>query len=333
MEKLDNQKKYIISFIILSTMTITYLHYATLSDIHDLHNILTELYYLPLLLGALAFGTKGAMYSLLFIAILYAPYIIINWTGTKLFIVNKLLHAVISSSLAIMAGVLVDRAKKHRQQLEKERYLASLGQASAAIVHDLKTPIITIGGFAKRINAEKGDIKEASQIIVESTEKMRMIVNDVLDFAKPIKLDFHQEDLIGIIKSACQSCERAAEEKEVTLSTILPDDPLMISIDGKKLERAFINLINNAIEASLIGNTVSIVADHYDNIKLNIRDNGEGMDKETVGNIFIPFYTRKSTGTGLGMAIAKKIIEGHNGKIQIASVEQIGTEIKVELPL
>ena len=200
-------------------------------------------------------------------------------------------------------------------------------------MHDLKTPIITVSGFAKRINEERGNIKEESQIILDSADKMQMIVNDVLDFAKPIKLDFRQEDLLGIIKSACQSCEQAAEEKEVTLSTSLPDDPLMTSIDGKKLERAFINLINNAIEASLIGNTVSIVADHNDNIKVNIRDNGEGMDKETVGNIFIPFYTRKSTGTGLGMAIAKKIIEGHNGKIQIASVEQIGTEIKVELPL
>ena len=332
MENLVNKKKYIIFFIIASSLTITYLHFVTNPYVHNLHNILTELYYLPLLLGAIAFGLKGALYSLMFVTLLYTPYVLINWAGTNLFIVNKLLHAVFSGFLTIMAGILMDRSKRHRLQLEKERYLASLGQASAAIVHDLKTPIITIGGFAKRIHAEKGNIKEESQIIIESAEKMRMIVNDVLDFAKPVKLDFHQEDLIGIIESACRSCESAAEEKEVTLSSSLPDGSLIISIDGMKLERAFINLINNAIEASLIGDTVSIVAGHNDNIEVSIRDNGEGMDRETVDNIFIPFYTKKSSGTGLGMAIAKKIIEGHNGKIQIDSVEQEGTEIKVELP-
>ncbi len=154
MEKLGNQKKYIIIFIIVSALTITYLHFVTNPHIHDLHNILTELYYLPLLMGAIVFGFKGALYSFIFVTMLYTPYVIINWAGIHLFIINKSLHAFISGSLAIMAGVLIDRSKKHRLQLEKERYLASLGQASAAIVHDLKTPIITVGGFAKRINEE-----------------------------------------------------------------------------------------------------------------------------------------------------------------------------------
>lgn len=333
MVKLLNQKKYIIFAIIASALGITYLHHSTLTQIHDLHNILTELYYLPLLLGALAFGFKGAVYSLIFVTALYAPYVIINWSGTQLFIINKLLHSLISGSLAILTGVLVDRAKKNRQQLEKDRYLASLGQASAAIVHDLRTPLITVEGFAKRINEERGDIKEESQLILSAANKMQLIVNDVLDFAKPIKLDFNNKDLLDIIKNACQSCESVADEKEVTMSTNLPDGPLIISIDGLKLERAFVNLINNAIEASLMGDTVSIVAEHDENIIITIRDHGGGMNNETVDNIFIPFYTKKSSGTGLGMAIAKKIIKGHNGKIQIASVEQIGTEIKVELPL
>ncbi len=162
---------------------------------------------------------------------------------------------------------------------------------------------------------------------------MQMIVNDVLDFAKPIKLDFHKEDILNIIRHACQSSESVAEEKEVTLSSTLPDHPVMISIDGPKLERAFVNLINNAIEASLIGDTISIVAEQNESIEIMIRDHGEGMDRETVENMFIPFYTKKSSGTGLGMAIAKKIIEGHNGIVQINSTKQIGTEIKVALPL
>lgn len=333
MGRLLNQKKYIIFVIIASALVITYLHYSTLTQIHELHNILTELHYLPLLLGALAFGFKGAVYSLIFVTALYAPYVIINWSGTQLFLINKLIHALISGSIAIMAGVLVDRERKNRQQLEKERYLASLGRASAAIVHDLKTPLISIDGFANRIYKEKGDIKEESQFIIRAANKMQLIVHDVLDFAKPIKLDCHEEDLLNIIKNACQSCESVADEKEVTLATNLPAEPFMVSIDGHKLERAFENLINNAIEASLIGGTVSIVAEQNESIAITIKDYGEGMDKETVDNIFIPFYTRKSSGTGLGMAIAKKIVKGHNGMIHIDSTPGVGTDIKVNLPL
>ena len=144
MERLLKRKQYFFFFIVASTLIITYLHYSTLSGINDLHNIFTELYYMPLLLGALAFGLRGAVLTLMFVTLLYLPYIYLNWSGTYFFIVNKLLHALFSGSFAILAGVLVDREKRYREQSEKDHDLVSLGQAATAIVHDLKNPIITI---------------------------------------------------------------------------------------------------------------------------------------------------------------------------------------------
>jgi two-component system sporulation sensor kinase B len=100
------------------------------------------------------------------------------------------------------------------------------------------------------------------------------------------------------------------------------------------MERALVNLINNAIDASLIGYIVSIAPTlEKESIIIRIKDYGSGMDKETVENIFIPFYTKKSAGTGLGMAIAKKIIDGHQGHIDVKSREQTGTEVIIRLPL
>jgi hypothetical protein len=96
MERLLNQKKYFLFLIVTSTLFITYLHYSTLPLIHDLHNIFTELYYLPLLLGALAFGLKGAVLTFIFVSVLYVPYILVNWTNTFPFVANKLLHALFS---------------------------------------------------------------------------------------------------------------------------------------------------------------------------------------------------------------------------------------------
>jgi signal transduction histidine kinase len=334
MEQLNSQRNVFLILIIFSTLLITYLHYSTLPQIHELHNVYAELYYLPILLGALVFGLKGSLLTYAGVSVLYAPYIYLNWTGGFSFAANKLSHAFFSGAIAIVAGFLADREKKLRIQSEKDHYLASLGRASAAIVHDLRSPLISVAGFAKRINEEKGDAREESQYILNSARKMQSIVNDVLDFAKPIVLDLHQEDLRSIINDACECCTAKAEEKELDISVNIPEKTLMVSADAIKMERALVNLISNAIDASLIAHCVTIEADAGpDHVFIRIKDSGTGMDKETVENIFIPFYTKKSSGTGLGMAIAKKIIEGHEGEIHINSQEQLGTEIIVKLQL
>ncbi len=333
MQKVFNQKKLFVTLITVSVVVITYLHYSTLPGVRDLHNIFSELYYMPLLLGALAFGLKGAVLTFIVISALYIPHILLSWDTTSTFIVNQILHAIFSGVFAIVAGSLIDREKKHRQQSEKNHYLTSLGRASAAIVHDLTNPLITIAGFAKRISKDRGDVKENSKLIITSARKMEMIVHDVLDFAKPVRLYFNKEDLRSVIEHACESCRVKAANRTVELSVSLPAEPVMISLDRSKFERALINLINNAIDASVVGSNIMITAEPGDGkVIIRIRDHGAGMDKETVENIFIPFYTNKSSGTGLGMAITKKIIEGHKGKIHINSKEQMGTEIIIELP-
>lgn len=334
MERLFNKKKYFLLLIVTSTLLITYLHYSTLPLIHDLHNIFTELYYLPLLLGALAFGLKGAVLTFIFVSVLYAPYILVNWTNTFPFVANKLLHALFSGLFAVLAGLLVDREKRYRKQSEKDRYLAGLGQAAAAIVHDLKNPVITVLGFAQRIYEGKGDIKTASQAIVESGQRMQKIIHDILDFAKLTQLKLAEENICCIIERANKSCGIKAESKGIKLSMNLSIDPLRVSVDGNKIERALVNLINNAIDASADGQTVTITALPESNyLTIKISDYGSGMDRETLENIFIPFYTQKRSGTGLGMAIAKKIIEEHQGNIHIHSKPGSGTDLTIKLPL
>ena len=333
MQKIFNQKKLFVTLITVSVVVITYLHYSTLPGVRDIHNIFSELYYIPLLLGALVFGLKGAVVTFIVVSVLYIPHMLLNWEPSSTFIANQILHAIFSGAFAIVAGSLIDREKKLREQSEKDHYLASLGRASAAIVHDLKTPLITIAGFAKRISKDRGDVKEDSELILTSAMKMEMIIHDVLDFAKPLRLYFNKEDLRSVIEHTCESCKATAANKKVELSVNLPAEPVMISVDRSKFERALINLINNAIDASVGGNNIMITAEPGDGkVIIRIKDHGSGMDKETLDNIFIPFYTNKNSGTGLGMAIAKKIIEGHKGKIHINSKEKMGTEIIVELP-
>lgn len=113
----------------------------------------------------------------------------------------------------------------------------------------------------------------------------------------------------------------------------MPDFPINASADSFNLQRALINIINNAIEASSKGQQVRIaLVARKGLVFITVKDYGSGMDSETVENIFFPFYSKKSSGTGLGMAIAKKIIDGHQGRINIKSQTGSGTEVEIELP-
>ena len=327
-----NKKFFYITVIIASTLLITYLHLWLFRDPAH-YIVLEELYYIPLLLAAFMFGLKGALLTYFFVSILYLPFLFGQWTVTVLSLIDRILHLFFTGIFVLLAGLLIDRERRREHQLEKDRYLTGLGQVAATIVHDLKNPLISILGFAKRIREGKGDIGAAAQVIENSALNMQRIVDGVLDFARPIRLELKREDIYKVIQQACDSCKIKAEERDVTLSLNISTDPVNIEIDSFNLQRAIINLINNAIEASPKGGRVIIgtnMAKHH--LMVNIKDFGSGMDKETLENIFIPFYSKKDKGTGLGMTIAKKIVEGNNGTIWVESKPSLGTEVIIELP-
>ena len=325
------ERRYLI-FIASIAGLITLLHFLVFASYSPLI-VLEELYYIPLLLGALWFGLRGALLTYVLVSLLYLPFFFGEWMTSGLGVVDRVLHLIFSGVFTFTAGFFVDRERKRRQQIEREQYLASLGQVATTIVHDLKNPLITILGFARRIREGKGNIDTAAQAITDAAQNMQKIVHDVLDFSKPAQLEFKEENIINVLKQACDSCREKAEGGGISLSIDMPDYPMNILVDSFYIVRAFVNLINNAIEASGKGQSVVITAAAgKKHLEIRIKDQGSGMDKETVENIFVPFYTRKIGGTGLGMSITKKIIEGNHGKIRIDSYAGKGTEVVMELP-
>jgi two-component system sensor kinase FixL len=327
-----NRKTYFVIAMATLIIFITSLHHLILQK-QSPDVVLEELYYIPILFGALFFGLKGALLIYLFASLSYLPFFFGGWTATFLDLIDRLLHLLFTGMFAFFAGFLVDRERKRQRELYKERYLASIGQVATTIVHDLKNPLITILGFARRIHEGKGNTDSNAEAITDSAQQMQRIVNDVLDFSKPVKLELKEENLNNVIKKVSDSCRTKAEEKGVPLIIDIPDRPLNIVFDSFNVQRALTNLINNAIEASDKGKEVKVTTEAKKNyLYIIIKDHGSGMDKETLENLFAPFYTRKSGGTGLGMPIAKKIIDGHKGNIRVVSQSGIGTEIIIELP-
>ena len=327
-------KKTYVSFIIgIFVLFIAYLHYSTLPEIYSFHNVYKEFYYIPIFLGAIAFGLRGALLIYLSVFVIELPFVSIGWTGAFASEVGRLFHLGLQGLFAIFAGYLVDRERKTKEQSEKERDLARIGQVATAIVHDLKNPIITILGFSKRIKDRKGNADEALGLVMDSAITMQKIVQNVLDFSKPLQLTLKKEDIREVIAKACQLCEAKASEEGVNLLTSVPGSPVDVELDSFHMERALINLVSNAIEASGRGQNVKVaVIPGKDTLAITIADQGPGMDRETIENIFTPFYTKKKEGTGLGMPIAQKVVEAHKGKILVKSKPGAGTEIMIELP-
>lgn len=325
--------KALIVFIIVFSFLLTFFHHWFLEK-NPNQIVLQELFYIPILLGALSFGLKGALATCLFVSVLYLPFLFGPWANDFLGIAKGILHLVFNWGFALLAGYMMVRDKKIRGQLEKDRYLTGLGQSAATIVHDLKNPLITILGFARRLQAGKGDRETGIQTIIDSASQMEEIVTNVLNFARPIQLNTKEEDIRRVVEQAAAWCQNKAEAAKVNMSNELPADPILVSVDPLNLQRALTNLISNAIEASREGQKVSLsLKTEKEKILILIRDQGAGMDQETLENVFIPFYSKKPQGTGLGMAIVKKVVEAHDGKILIHSQPGRGTEVRIELPL
>ncbi len=327
------RKRYVIWFIFVSILFVTYLQLSSVPELQALHNIYTELYYVPLLVGAVAFGMRGALLAFLLASASYLAYVYASWTGTLLSVMEASIHLLVSGAFAVLAGFLVDREKRQQQQLKKQRSLATLGQAVAAIVHDLKNPVSTILAFARRVREGKGDLETAMRAINDSAQNMDRAVRGILEFAKPIEVGATEQDLRGLVARVCELAQLKADADGIRLLVDLPVQPVNVSLNAFCMERALTNLVINAIEASSKGQDVTIrVLVRDGKAVITITDHGQGMDEETLKNIFMPFYSKKDGGTGLGMAIAIKIVEQHAGDIAISSKLGIGTEITVTLP-
>jgi signal transduction histidine kinase len=295
--------------------------------------VFEELYYLPLLLGVLHFGLKGSIVTWLFVSAAYLPFFFGTWNTSFPELLDRILHLVFTGVFTSFTYFIAERDRNKTRQTEQGRYLSTIGQVATVIVHDLKNPLISILGFARRLREGKGNITQGAQIIEDSALNMQKIINSVLDFTKPLQLDIKDVDIGNSICKAAESCQTKAYKHRVTLRLQLPSGLITTAIDSLLIERALVNLIDNAIDASTNDSEVKIsVSTEKSGIIIIIKDHGTGMTLETFENLFMPFYTTKNEGTGLGMPISKKVIEAHGGTLCIKSTHGVGTVAEIRLP-
>jgi signal transduction histidine kinase len=215
--------------------------------------------------------------------------------------------------------------------LQEER-LATIGKLGATIIHDLKSPLSAIRGYANILEDVSGDekLKKYAKSISNSVDFTFDMIEDILEFGRDrSSLDLRPVDICQYFKEVVELSGEATDGKEIKIK-ILPCENLFYELDPFKMKRVFINLLKNAKEAIKAKGTIELGAEKTETgIKLFVRDNGTGMSPEVASRIFEPFFTHGKQGTGLGMTVVKKIIKEHSGEIKIESIPNKGTKFNI----
>jgi len=239
-------------------------------------------------------------------------------------------------SIAIVKDVT--QIKELEKQIQHSDKLALIGQIAAGIAHEIGTPLNVISGNAEYIMMEMGEnnpYKEELETIISQAERIANLIKQLLEFARPRKPNYTKVNVNNELHHVVELLKHQFEKSNIKLNLKFSEDIPSIYADCSQIHQVFLNIIVNAIQAINQNGVIEIetfAKDGYVNIKF--RDNGVGILPEHIHKIFEPFFTTKEAGkgTGLGLAVSKRIIDEHNGKIEVESTPGKGTVFTVKFP-
>jgi two-component system, NtrC family, sensor histidine kinase HydH len=247
--------------------------------------------------------------------------------------------------LSAQAAIIIENSRVYERMKERDR-LAALGEMAAGLAHEIRNPLGAIKGAAQLLVGPDGkpadgqDVPEFLRIIVEEVNRLNRVVTQFLDYARPYKGEAAEIDLNEVVRKTVQLLENPAAQAKVTLqlSEALP----RVRGDAEQLRQVFLNLGLNALEAMSAGGALTISTGRRpfrrggeagSFVEIRFQDTGPGIPREQMKNLFIPFFTTKEKGTGLGLPISQRIVTQHGGVIDVRSESGKGTTFTVCLPV
>jgi two-component system sporulation sensor kinase A len=232
-------------------------------------------------------------------------------------------------ALQVIIRDITERKQAEALMLQSEK-LSVAGQLAAGIAHEIRNPLTAIKGFFKLLEREMEEKKEYFHIIESELSRIELILSELLLLAKPHQVYIHEVSVHTLLKDVATLLETQAIMNNVWFDLKLNADYPMFKCDENQMKQVFINLIKNGIEAMPNGGTIFIdTKEEEEEVVIRLRDEGTGIPEDIIARLGEPFFTTKSTGTGLGLMITFNIIKNHYGKIHVTSEVNKGTIIEV----
>ena len=262
---------------------------------------------------------------------------------------ERLRDAFASDELELLRGlgaqlaIAVKNSKLYDRMKERDR-LAALGEMAAGLAHEIRNPLGAIKGAAQLLQPVSGeapaqDASEFLGIIVEEANRLNRVVSQFLDYARPYKGALEPLELNEVVKKTVQLLPLVPAEQPPTEVTLELGEVPAARGDAEQLRQVFLNLALNALQAMPKGGQLTITTatratrGKANFVEVRFRDTGVGIPTAEMKNLFIPFFTTKENGTGLGLPISQRIIENHGGRIEVRSREGAGSTFTVVLPV
>jgi len=303
-------------------------------------SILRQFCYLPILLSALWFGTRGGLLNAGVIVLVVAPSLLTGHMGS-VHLAHEGIEYFYYFLFGGVFGYLADRerhAQRKREELVRQvarmEHLSAIGELAAGLAHEIKNPMGSIKGAAEILASElpaTSPKHEFVEVLVEEVERLNRVVEDFLNFARPLELErktIPLDPLLGQVAAQLGLQGRAGVE----INTVVAPG-LTVLADEKFLRQVLLNLGLNALDAMAGAGRLAIRAERQGpEVAIDFQDSGPGVPPDAWPKIFMPFYTTKHNGTGLGLTISERIVSAHGGRLEVLDAPGGGAIFRVTLP-
>jgi len=221
-------------------------------------------------------------------------------------------------------------------KLVQSEKLAAIGEVAAHVAHEIRNPLVTIGGFARRIQrgcAPDDPGTRSVDIIIGEVARLEKILANVMDFSKPSAPWKRPTKINQIVENTCVLLTEELESRSIGLTQELHPELPLLMVDAEQIKQALLNILKNAMESIDTDGRITVATRPGDDrVRIDVADTGKGIPEEMIPSLFDPFFTMRPDGTGLGLAVTRKIIVDHGGDVEVRSRLGIGTTFTVSLP-
>jgi signal transduction histidine kinase len=257
-------------------------------------------------------------------------YVMVNLLAL---VVVTLLAGYLSERLRITGGQLV-RAEERAEQAER---MAALGQLAAGLAHEIRNPLGSIAGSIQLLKSGKGlseEDRRLCEIVEREAGRLNDLITDMMDLSRQRAPTFTSVDAAALVREVVELASKSGRAASDVAVIFSGPEHAWVRADDAQLRQLVWNLVRNAVQASTAGDEVEVsvrIDGQPESVELNVKDQGIGIDEEAKKRLFDAFFTTRSKGTGVGLAVVKRIADEHGFGIDVESAQGRGAEFRVHL--